>query len=132
MNSNCHCLRRNISSNTHPGYYVYYPSYNYHVCLIQVSVILIFGFVYHIISLLDISRDQHSYVDAGIHIRSLPVVRRLDLQRDDLSFPGFALSRSPSCLGIEFKIIVEATFFKRLLVWGDSSIKDLFGRRNVG
>ena len=50
----------------------------------------------------------------------------------DLSFPGFALSGYPPCLWIEFKLVVVATFVKRLLIWGDSSIKDLFGRRNVG
>ena len=49
----------------------------------------------------------------------------------DLSFPGFALSRCSLCLWIEFKFVVVATFFKRLLVWGASFIKDLFRRRNV-
>ena len=33
------------------------------------------------------------------------------------SFPGFALSRCPRCLQIEFKFVVVATFSKRLLVW---------------
>ena len=30
------------------------------------------------------------------------------------------------------ELMVVASFFKRLLVRGDSFIKDLFGRRNVG
>ena len=47
---------------------------------------------------------------------------------DDLSFPVFALSHCPPRLWIEFKLEVVATFFKHLLVWGDSFIKDLFGR----
>ena len=49
----------------------------------------------------------------------------------DLSFPGFALSCCLLCLWIEFKFEVVATFIKRLLVWGDSFIKDLFIGRNV-
>ena len=44
----------------------------------------------------------------------------------DLSFPGLALSRCPPCLWIEFKLLVVATFLKRLLIWGDRFIEDLF------
>lgn len=43
----------------------------------------------------------------------------------DLSFLVFALSRYLPCLRVEFKLLVVATFFKRVLVWADSFIKDL-------
>ena len=49
----------------------------------------------------------------------------------DLSFSGFALSCCLLCLSIEFKLEVVATFFKHLLVWGDSFMKDLFIRQDV-
>ena len=49
----------------------------------------------------------------------------------DLSFPGLALSCCLLCLWIEFKFEVVATFIKRLFLWGDSFIKDLFIGRNV-
>ena len=46
----------------------------------------------------------------------------------DLSFPGFVLSSGLFFLWNEFKFEVLATFLKRLLVWGDSFIKNLFVR----
>ena len=49
----------------------------------------------------------------------------------DLSFPGFALSCCLLCWWSKFKFEVVATFVKRLLVWGDSFMKDLFIRRKV-
>ena len=49
----------------------------------------------------------------------------------DLSFPGFVLSSGLLFLRNEFKFEVVATFVKRLLVWGDSFIKNLFVRLNV-
>ena len=46
----------------------------------------------------------------------------------DLSFPGFVLSSGLLFLWNEFKFEVVATFLKRLLVCGDSFIKNLFVR----
>ena len=46
----------------------------------------------------------------------------------DLCFPGFVLSSGLLFLWNEFKFEVVATFVKRLLVWGDSFIKNLFVR----
>ena len=46
----------------------------------------------------------------------------------DFSFPGFVLSSGLLFLRNEFKFEVVATFVKRLLVWGDSFIKNLFVR----
>ena len=43
----------------------------------------------------------------------------------DLSFLIFALSCYLPCLRIELNFVMVATFFKRVLVWADSFIKDL-------
>ena len=43
----------------------------------------------------------------------------------------FALSRYLPSLRIEFKLVVVATFFKRVLVWADSFMKDLIVLRDV-
>ena len=48
-----------------------------------------------------------------------------------LSFLVFAPSRFLPCLPIEFHFVVVATFGKRLLVWAESFIKDLFSRRDA-